>query len=242
MSWKAVALSPPESSQAGFATPAALIFSLALALVGSALTLQSVHQLLLCKAQLERSRQEYALDGAHLQAVATIVRSAGSGPYAWTLSTDFGWMQILAEPEVDKLSPAAASRLGAASLTGFGVAAPQTLLAGIASADVAAGRTAVADLDPAPLWSACGPSLVSPLGRQDQFIFAPRQPPQAGATPAWRIGEAWRISITTAAGWRDDRIVRFTGDAQRPAAVVMRRLTRGGEQRCDDLLASVPNA
>src|SRR5579859_6776126 len=215
MSCRAVVSSPPESSEAGFATPAALVFCLALTLLGSALVLRSLDQLTLTKAELERSRQEYALDGAHLQAVAAIIRSGAPGPFAWSLSTDFGWMQITAEPEVDKLTLSAAAALPA---------------------------TTLGDLDPAPLWRTCGPSLTSPLGQEAQFAYVSRQAPQYGGTPAWHIGEAWRITATTDAGWRDDRIVRFTGDARHPAAVVTRRLSRGGLQICDGLLAALPSA
>ncbi|HLZ77177.1 hypothetical protein [Phenylobacterium sp.] len=204
--------------------------------------LRSLDQLTLTKAELERSRQEYALDGAHLQAVAAIIRSGAPGPFAWSLSTDFGWMQITAEPEVDKLTLSAAAALPATTLAQFGVAAPATLAAALARPDVASGATAVGDLDPAPLWRTCGPSLTSPLGQEAQFAYVSRQAPQDGGTPAWHIGEAWRITATTDAGWRDDRIVRFTGDARHPAAVVTRRLSRGGLQICDGLLAALPSA
>jgi hypothetical protein len=241
MSCRAVACCTPASNEAGYATPAAMVFSLTLALVGSALTLQGVQSLRLSKAELERSRQSYALDGAQLQAAAVIVRSGAPGPFAWSLSTDFGWVQVTAEPEADKLSPTAAAALSPAALAAFGVAAPPVLQARLTQPEVASGAAAVADLDPAPLWRACGPSLVSPLGQQTAFIFAPRVAPPAAATAAWHIGEAWRVSITTDAGWRDDRIVRFTGDARHPVAVVTRRLTRGVQQRCDDLLAAVPS-
>jgi hypothetical protein len=240
---KAVACCPPATRDAGYATPAALVFSLALALLGSALTLQSVHQLWLCKAELVRSQQEFVLDGAHLQAVATIVRSGAPGPFAWAISTDSGWVQVWAEPEIDKLSPAAAAQLDPAVFAAFGVAQPQALAARLTGADVASGAVAVAELDPAPLWRACGPSLVSPLGQASTFAYVTHPaPPETPGTPLWHIGEAWRVNITTETGWRDDRIVRFTGDARHPSAVVLRRLTRGGLPICDGLLANLPAA
>lgn len=235
-----MACCPRENSQAGYATPAALVLSLALALVGSATVVGSVQMLRLTRADLELTKQEFALDGAHFEAVAQIVRSGVPGPYAWTMSSDVGWMQVVAEPEADKLSFAAAAALDAGALSALGVARPEALKARLAQAAADDADVAVGGLDPAPLWSACGPSLASPLGQQDRFRYVrPREPGLGADAASWRVGEAWRVSIATSAGWRDDRIVRFTGNARHPTAVVARRLTRGGDRggECASILS-----
>lgn len=233
------------SDDEGYATPAALVVSLALSLVASSMVVRSVQVLQRAKADLARSETEYALAGAHLQAAAVIVRSGIAGPYHWTATTSVGWVEALAEPEAEKLSLDAASSLDDGLLNRFGVADPARLRLALAEAAATDEAPDIGALDPAPLWRACAASLLSRYGEAQTYTFAPRSEPGMGPKPAsWHIGEAWRIRITTAAGWRDDRIVRFTGDARHPAAVVVRRLSRGvGEAgQCDRVLAEVSSA
>jgi hypothetical protein len=234
---------PPRSPEDGYATPAALVLSLALAMVGSAMTARSVHTLRLSKAELERSRQELALDGAHLQAAASMIRSGMPGPYAWSLATDFGSMRVVAEAESDKLSPAtAAEALDDDQLAALGVVDPAALRDRLAAIGPEPRDVDIAALDAAQPWRECAPSLISPLGRQDHFTYLARRSPGPGPNPSsWRVGEAWRVRIATSAGWRDDRIVRFTGDARHPVAVVVRRLARGQDRgdQCESLLTGL---
>lgn len=226
---------------AGYATPLALVVSLALALVATAMVARSTLMLRQARADLSRSQAEHALDGAQLEAAATVVRAGAGAAFRWALSTDLGWTEALAESEAEKLGLAAAADLPEATLARFGVADPAALKARLAAAAAAAPEVDVADLDEAPLWRACGPSLVSPFGAKAAFAPPAYAVPSLGQEdPAWRVGEVWRMRITSAEGWRDERLVRFTGDARRPAAVVARRLTRtdGGERSCDALLAA----
>jgi hypothetical protein len=227
-------------SDDGYATPAALVLSLAFALVATAMTARAVSLLNLTRADYERERQGYALDGAQLQAAAEVIRSgADAGPFEWSLASDIGWIRILAERESAKLSPDAAAALPDPVLSSFGVTDVATFRAALARLDPVAGEVDAGLLAAAPNWRACGASLVSAYGEAERFEAAePRQPAPGPDGPAWRVGEVWRIRTSSEAGWRDDRIVRFTGDARRPAAIVARRLSRGGERgiRCSELL------
>jgi len=223
----------------GYATPAAMVFGLALAMAASAMVTRSVSLLQLAKGDLSRTQVEYALSGAQLQSAATIVRTGQDGPFHWTSSTDLGFVDIVVERETDKLGLNAASGLSPGLLARFGVADAGALQTRLAAAATTADAVDVAGLDAAPLWRVCGARLVSSFGEQIRYAYVPDAAPVAGAKPAWwRIGEVWRIRVATAAGWRDDRIVRFTGNASHPIAVVARWFSRGEGDggRCEDLL------
>lgn len=231
--------SRPRHDDVGYATPAALVLSLAFALVGAAMTARSVHLLRLTDAELARDVQEIALDGAHLAAAAAIIRSGGSEPFEWTDATSVGWVRIVAEPEAGKLSYGGAAALPDEVLAGFGVQ-PDALRAQLLEVDAEAAADP-GGLDAAPVWRECGGRLTSPFGAaQDYELQASRQPGVSPDGPNWHIGEVWRVRATSQAGWRDDRIVRFTGDARKPAATVVRVLGRGGQRgiECEDYLTA----
>lgn len=237
----------PDPGDAGYATPAAMVLALALSLVAVAMVGRSVMTLRLAKADLERSRVEYVLDGAHLAAAATVVRGGAGGPYRWALPTDAGFAEALVESEADKLRLSSAASLSDEVFASFGVVDVAALKTRLNQASNAA-FVEVSSLDAAPLWRECAASLMSSLGARDSYAPPPPTEPAAAPSdpaalpnpPDWRVGETWRVRVTTGAGWRDDRIVRFTGDARHPAAVVKRRLSRsdGGQGRCDDILAN----
>lgn len=233
--------SPSARRNSGYATPAALVFALAIALIAMALINRSVGALRLARADMARTQAEYGLDGAHFAAAATIVRSREPGPFGWSLSTDVGWVEMVAEPEAGKLSFKMASELPDAVVASFGVADPAALKATMAQLEGGHLVTEVADLDPAPLWRACAPRMISGRGQAQTFAYTPPAEPRTDRDlPNWRVGEVWRLRGTTATGWRDDRIVRFTGDARHPAAIVARRMVRSrvGEGTCAELLSA----
>lgn len=241
-----MAICRPSPSEAGYATPAALVFCLALALMAAAAVGRSVATLRLARVDLAAMRTEYGLAGAHLAASAAVVRTAQEPPYHWTFTTDLGWIEARAEPERDKLSLAAASHLSDEDLARFGVASGEALRSRLAqaSADGLGKLADVAELDAAPLWRACAGSLISPFGSAEHPAVRTPRPPAEGPGPepqSWRIGETWRVAVATEAGWRDDRIVRFTGDARRPTAVIMRRVlrVRGDGGVCEPILQAV---
>lgn len=222
----------------GYATPLALVVSLALAAVATAMVARSAMLLRLARTDLQQRVAEEALAGAQLEAAATIVRSGAGAAFHWTLGGEGQWVDIVAESEREKLSLAAASQLDDARLRALGAADPSAVRAAIAAAGAGAD---VVDLGDTPLWADCAPRVISPVGQRAQDLDFDYQEPDASQDQAaWRVGELWRVRATSAAGWRDDRIVRFTGDARHPVAVVRRRLSRshGGQDRCDAVLAA----
>jgi hypothetical protein len=245
MSFRAVACSRLASLEAGYATPSALILALALALIATAMMQRSTALLRQSRADLERTQMAYMLDGAQLAAAAAVVRSGAGGPYRWALATDAGWVEAVAEPEGDKVSLAAAATLADRVFRDLGVSDIDALRARLAAAANSDPLLDVSRLDDATLWRVCAPSLISSFGAQTTIQPGAIEAPHMGdLTPAWRVGEVWRMQVTTTAGWRDERIVRFTGDARHPAAVVLRRLSRGngGQGQCDAILAAAAAA
>jgi hypothetical protein len=225
----------------GYATPAALVLSLALALIGSATVTRSVQLLALCRTEFARTREAFVMDGAQLAAAAAVIRSGRDGPYRWALASELGWIEVAAEAEAEKLSFTAAVQLGDDVFRAFGVAEPDLLRARLADAATQDRPPPVGELDGAPAWRACAASFVSPAGLADVFVPASPREPGPGPRPvSWRVGEAWRVQVTTPAGWRDERIVRFTGDAGHPVAVASRWVRKGtkGGVECETTVAT----
>lgn len=232
-------------TESGYATPAAMVFCLAFALLAAASVERSLAALKLARHDLELMATEYGLAGAQLEAAAAVVRTTQSPPYHWTFTSQVGWVEARAEPEREKLGLAdAAEALDAAAFTAFGVAEASVLKARLSAAARSGAVVDVGALDPAPGWRACAPALMSAQGTAEALPHHAWTQPATGQGPrpqSWRVGETWRIQVTTAAGWRDERIVRFTGDARHPVATVLRRLTRtnGGGGECDSVWATV---
>lgn len=230
-----------DPSDRGYAMPAALILSLAIATMAAGLLGRSVATLRAARLDFRRAQAESVLDGAQLTAAAAVVASRRAGPYHWTVTTDIGWVAIVAEREEDKMSTTAAATLSDAQLAALGVRDADALRTRLLSA-AERGGTLVAGLDSAALWQVCAPSLISTYGAQSAPVYAPPKEPGPGPDPAsWRIGEIWRIEVASADGYRDDRLVRFTGNARHPAATIARRWSRGAGEygRCGNLLSQI---
>lgn len=227
----------------GYATPAALAVSLALALTATALLARAMGDLRTAQAEFRNAQVEMALAGAQVLAASAVVSSRREGPYAWSETSDLGRVWIFAEEEAPKMAANAASRLPDEALLAFGVKDLGRLRARLADATTR-GSTMVEDLDEAPLWRFCAPWTISVLGEGETFNPVSPAEPGAGPNPqSWRIGEVWRVSVATPDGWRDNRLVRFTGDAHRPAATLARRFFKtsgsGELQVCEELLSGL---
>lgn len=234
---------PPTDDQ-GYATPAAMVLALGLAMAGAGMGARSVHLLALNRTELEHSRHEHALDGAHLLAAAAVIRSGGDAPFAWDMGSDVGWLRVVAEPEAAKLSFSRAAALDDETLAAFGAEAAvvRARLTAMAAAETPADPS---DFSAAPLWRECAGRLASRFGAAEAYAYVePREPGVSEDGPHWHVGEAWRIRVTSLSGWRDDRVVRFTGDARRPAATVTRRFYRGARDhiQCADRLKALAGA
>jgi hypothetical protein len=237
-----VTSSNSRSDQDGFATPGAAVVSLALAIMVTAVMVRSTSELRRARADLERTRAEYALEGAAAAAEISILQSRPADRYAWSLSNDLGAFEVLAEAEAPKLALAKADALDDTRLAQLGVQNADALRARLL--DLSTYETTapeVASADASPAWKACGPSLVSLWGFQSAPHLAPStEPDNAGG--AVRLGEVWRIRTRSGQGLTDDRVVRFTGDSQHPAAVLARRLyqTKKGDT-CDSFADVKPS-
>jgi hypothetical protein len=210
----------------------------------TAVMVRSGAELSRARADLERTKAEYALDGAAATAEIALLQSRPAERYAWTLSNSLGTFQILAEAEAPKLGLKVANALDESLVSSLGVtdrAGLQSRLAALADRRAPGPEIAGADL--AAGWKACGRSLVSPWGLQSAAHLARSvEPDLAGDSP--RLGEVWRIRSISARGFTDDRIVRLTGDPAHPAAVVERRLYRSSDkgETCDRFADAKPSA
>lgn len=201
--------------------------SLAIAVVASAAMAEAMAELKRSRADFEQAGTEIALDGVALRAEATILDSRRGERFAWTLPSEGGAFEVLAEAEAPKLGLAAAAAAPASSAwVHLGVRDPAQLQVRLANLSSERGASRqIPSADSAPMWRACGRSLVSPWGTSTIPHMAPAAPP-AAATEIVHIGEVWRLRITAPNGFADDRVVRFTGDPRRPAALVERILYR----------------
>ena len=238
-----MACSRPVSPQDGYATPAAVVISLALAIVATAVSARSIATLKLAQGDLDRTKAEYALAGAQQTAAAAFLAPGQTPSAQWSMNTDIGAVDVLAEPEAPKLSLAAAADLDGSILAKFRVTDPAALRARLkALAEAGDAAADLEDADAAPLWTACARSLIS----ADGLATAPRTAPlpAAGSTAqaSGHLGEVWRIQVASSKGWVDDRTVRFAGDPLHPAATIRRRFSKGqkGVSQCDAMLRPNP--
>jgi hypothetical protein len=234
-----VACSSRSEEDAGFATASALVVCASLAIIAGGVASLSVAELRRSRSELERVRIAYALDAAQVLAAADLMKSSGPGRLEWSVKTGGGSVDVLAEPESAKASLPAAAALDEAVFTHLGVTDAALLKQRLQhAADEPSQLPAIADLDAAALWRSCAPSAVSAFGRRDKLELAPAGAPQPGGF-SWRPGEIWRVRATAQDGWTEDRIVRFTGDVNRPTATIAEQLLRqkGEDAQCNAALA-----
>jgi hypothetical protein len=225
-----------RSADAGFATEAAAMVSLAIALLAVALIAAGVAGLRLARADLNRAGNDLTLDAGQQQAAASLLAAGSSARFAWTVSAPGGAVRAEAELEGTKTGLADIANLDDAGLRKLGVTDGGTLrarLTALASAGAARGLD-LASADSSPLWRDCARSMISPYGSAKALSLPKASAPTSGAFTG-RPGEVWRILLTSADGWTDERVVRFTGDRYHPWAVVDRRFYRGGQGafRCE---------
>lgn len=216
-----------DRCDAGYASAAALIVSLAMAMLAAGLVVRGVGMLKLARADFRKSQAEYALSGAQTLAVTRLLNSSRSGRLAWSVGgLDAHDITLLAEAEAPKLRLALAADLDDRALTDLGAADPDAARVSLARLDAAtATPDQIQTADIAADWRACATSAISPWGAAQVVALgstlAPDQEP-GGA----RAGQVWRIRATTGDGWADERIVRLIGRAEKPSAVIWRRFGR----------------
>lgn len=228
-----------RSDQDGYATPAAAMISLTVAIVIVAGLARSTAELRLARAELGRAQAEGLLAAAQSVAVLTVVSSGRPPPFHWTLASLDKSFDVVAEPERLKLSLSALDQLDDDTLRRLDVGDAAALRVRLTALRERPELPWPAEASTRPGWRVCGPSLVSYYGASATLPNLAYAPPESGQNDSkWRAGEVWRIAVTDEEGWRDERIVRFTGHGLTPVAVIGRRLTRGWKDTpsCDTLL------
>lgn len=232
--------SSAEPADGGYATAAAMTICMAISVTAAALTSLAVADLKSARGDLARLEAERRIAGAEHAAALALMKTDKPVRLAWTLVVDDGAYRVLAEPEAAKLGYAAASALTADQLVKLGASDPAQLRALMTMAATASSPpTWVGDLDPGSVWRRCASSLISRFGTaRTPALTAPTPPGERGLS--WRLGEVWRVEVSSPDGWREDRIMRFTGDPLRPAAILDRRFYRhtGREPSCATAFAA----
>lgn len=234
-----------RDNDGGYATVAAVCFSLALGLMATALVQQAAAEYNFARSDLVRSQSEYALAAAQQSAALTVLTSAGAGPFHWRLQDGFRGSDVIAEPERLKLALASAATVDEGQFERLGVKDARALkvrLVQLATFRKVSGDQIEA-LDSAQVWRSCARSLISSDGASDRLPLRQAVEPEPGAQ-TFHVGELWRMVVRLPNGWSDERLVRFTGNPSRPMATVERRLGRRRAQstRCDLLLEQAGGA
>ena len=220
-------------------TPAAAIISFAVSIVVAAMVARATSEFRLARAELARTQAEYALAAAHNAAVLAIFTSNRPPPYRWKLANLGDEYEVIAEPEYLKLSPRAFANLDDEAFAQLGIADPEAVKRRLLELRQDHSLVWIADLADSFSWRGCAASLGSPYGHSVAVAPQIYRNPNAGSEFAfWHSGEIWRIRITDRSGWRDERIVRFTGSSLTPAAIIGRHISRNlkGPQPCESQL------
>jgi hypothetical protein len=218
---------------AGFATPAAAVVSLAIAIGVIAVSNACLGDLAAAKRGFEQRQTALALDGAQHLVSADLVR-AGGARMRWTMPSPVGPLDVLAEPEAGKVGLAAARQLDDATLAGMGVNdadAARSRLAKLASASDITPETIDA-VDGSAIWRRCARSVLSRYGQARRVRLVPAPAPIWAETPS-AAGQVWRVRIRAANGWTDDRLERIIGEPASPGTVIERSLRRTSSPESD---------
>jgi hypothetical protein len=212
-------------SDAGFFTPLFGASAIALGLIAIAGLQLASSQDVAARRDAERLQEDYRADGVAVLAAANLLQNPGDEVRRWTERTPRQVLDVLVEPEMRKLSISEAggakahvrleALLGPASADQ--IAVKLTQLAALGKAPPT--RATLAALDASSAWRSCGLTLVSAFSRlTDNALRVGQSPPSS--EPQRRAGEVWRIVVASPRRVILDRLVRFTGDARAPTAVI----------------------
>lgn len=234
-----MAWSNPDAREDGYATAAATMIALSLSLVAAATVSAGVSSLSLARKELKRTQVEMTLNAAHSETIFTLLTQASAPRLGWTIATDSGPVDILAERETIKLPLKDAASLGDDQFAKLGVVDAERLRARLRALN-AGGSTQdlnLADLDTAVDWRACAASMISAYGRGATFALQEPKTPSPTLTSS-PPGDLWRVRASSGGLWFDERVVRLTGDVRHPAAIIERRSGRSasGQIQCGEVI------
>lgn len=215
------ALSQTDGPDAGYATAAASSVCLALAVTVTAFMTYAASEARAAKRGLRQVQTEALLQGGHVLAVVAVLDNATAGRLRWTDSDGSTAFEILAEPERDKLDAKSAATDMVRQL---GAADPVKVSSIIQSGISTRNPVALPEVDSSEAWRRCANSVLSYYGEAKKIALSPANAAdQTGLKP--HVGEVWRIRVSTN-GWADDRVVRLTGNGQRPTNLISRSFYR----------------
>lgn len=226
---------PAASRQEGFASVPAMLTSLVVAMISIGLMSRGLGDLQGARRDFERTDAEYRLASAQAEAGDRLLQGVQGGRLTWTVPSGAGAVTILAEPEAGKAALDGAGDFDLAQLAELGAEDPAAARAGLAA--LVRDRTVPADIaaaDAGGRWKSCAPSAISPFGQGGTPRLLPLAGPMTADARTPLTGQVWRVQAT-AGGWRDERLIRFTGDPRRPAVTITRQFfrIRGEDRPCE---------
>ena len=222
---------PSRNREGGFATPAAVVISLALATIAVAYQLSAVAALHASQADYVRAGAELRLDGAQAIAASELSSGQQARDGRWSLELNGVSIQVRAEPEAAKLSYVAAAALNPDVLAQLGASHPGRVQRGLSqlAGDGQASPEQLSGLDGSPAWRACAARVISAYGQAVAFSASA----ESDSLQA-RLGQVWRVRVSDGWGWTDTRTARFVGDGSTPVRTIFRRFSRNrsGDPPC----------
>jgi hypothetical protein len=214
---------PERHTDAGFATAMAMAVSLSISIGVSALLVRIEGDLIAERRALERTAAEYRLDAVQRLA-ALAMRSDLDGPRQRQVEFDGMVAKVRIEVEREKLASRNAAALPESWLRELGVRDPAAVKAAMAAlpSGGALGLQSLAALSDSPLWKACAADALSTNGAPPGAVAAN----SVGATTKVQLPQVVRLTVSTADGWREDRVVRLSQDNANPAVVLDRMIAR----------------
>ena len=217
---------PHASADDGFATPAAMVISFAIALTAASVATVSIMALRTAQTDNQRLRAEFALEGDRARAALGLMSRADETAVRWSTNGPDGATEVVAEPEAQKLSVRSGAALADAQLQTLGAANLARVRAALETlaAQSAPSVDLIQSAGDSQRWRLCARSAISPYGEAERLA-----PPQAArlAPGTARLGELWRLRLARADGWIDDSVVRFTGSRLHPMSVAAHWFGRG---------------
>jgi multidrug efflux pump subunit AcrA (membrane-fusion protein) len=232
-----MARSSPDRADDGFATAAAAMTSLVLAIGATAIAGLALSNLRSARIQLERTQADARLAGGQVVAALDVSENIRAGRLRWRETVGQDGFDILAEPERDKFNVTQMLTEKPNLLSQLGAENPTRTAAWLIVQAQSDRPATIADAASSRLWKDCAGSVLSYFGGPNYGPLKAAGSPDSQAVRG-RTGEVWRIRVSSN-GWMDDRIVRLTGNGRMPALTILRQFGRDNEkgEPCNALIA-----